>query len=114
MPDTPPVVTASLSGTFPFVRGVAPFAVAAVATAVPFIPAPAEEEKGGRARSDVWSVWDMGKEREDGETKALAWAAVVGRVKDSMITTISMLQSPLDEGEGRRNVKGRGRTSGGV
>jgi hypothetical protein len=73
MPDTPPVVTASLSGTFPLVMVVAPFVVgAAAAAAVPFIPAPVEEEDVGKARSDVWSAWDMGKESEDGETKALA------------------------------------------
>jgi hypothetical protein len=52
---------------------VAPFVVgAAAAAAVPFIPAPVEEEDVGKARSDVWSAWDMGKESEDGETKALA------------------------------------------
>jgi len=54
MPDTPPVVTASLSGAFPFVVVAVPFVVAAAA-AVPFIPAPLEEE-GGKARSEVWSA----------------------------------------------------------
>jgi hypothetical protein len=103
MPDTPPVVTASLSGTFPFVMVVAPFVIgAAAAGTVPFIPAPVEEEVG-RARSEVWSAWDMGKESEEGETKALAWAAVVGRVRDSMMATISMLQRSLDR-RGRRKA----------
>jgi hypothetical protein len=104
MPDTPPVVTASLSGTFPFVMVAAPFVVGATtAAAAPFIPAPVEEEVG-RARSDVWSAWDMGKESEDGETNALAWAAVVGRVRDSMMATISMLGTLLD----KRLWRGRG------
>jgi len=80
MPDTPPVVTVSLSGAFPFVVVAVPFVVAA---AVPFIPAPLEEE-GGKARSEVWSAWDIGNESEEGETNTLAWAAVVGRVSDSI------------------------------
>jgi hypothetical protein len=96
MPDTPPVVTGSLSGTFPFIIKAVPVVIAA---AVPFIPAPVEEE-GGKARSAVWSAWDMGKERDEVETKTLAWAAVVGRVKDSMIS-IWMVQSPLDAEESR-------------
>jgi len=96
MPDTPPVVTASLSGAFPFVVAAVPFVVA---VAAPFIPAPVEEE-GGKARSDVWSAWDMGKERDEGETKTLAWAAVVGRVRDSIIS-IQVLRSPLVE-KGKR------------
>jgi hypothetical protein len=95
MPDTPPVVTASLSGAFPFVMAAVPFVVAG-----PFIPAPVEEEEGN-ARSDVWSILDMGKESEDGETKTLACAAVVGRDKDSI------LHGSLDEGKGARLLRGR-------
>jgi hypothetical protein len=95
MPDTPPVVTASLSGAFPFVMVVVPFVVAA---AVPFISTPFVDE-GGNARSDVWSMLDMGKESEDGETKTFACAAVMGRDKDSM------LLGSLDEGKGARLLR---------
>jgi hypothetical protein len=76
---------------------VVPFVVAAAA---PFIPAPVEEEEGN-ARSDVWSILDMGKESEDGETKTLACTAVVGRDKDSI------LHGSLHEGKGARLLRGR-------
>jgi len=35
--------------------------------------------------SCVWSVWDMGNESEVGAMKAFAWAAVVGRLRDSIL-----------------------------
>jgi hypothetical protein len=96
MPDTPPVVTASSTGAFPFGTAGAPFVVAA---AEPFIPAPVGEEEGN-ARSDAWML-DMGKESEDGETKTFACAAVVGRDKDSI------LHGSLDEGKRARWLRGR-------
>ena len=36
--------------------------------------------------SFVWSVWDMGNESDVGAMKAFAWAAVVGRLRDSILT----------------------------
>jgi hypothetical protein len=75
MPDTPPVVTVSFcdsNAVFPFVT----------ATAVPFGVAPFVN-RAGRLRSEVCST-DMGYEREEGEMKTLACAAVVGRDNDSM------------------------------
>ena len=75
MPDTPPVVTVSFcasTAVLPFVTVTFPFEVA------PFV------YPDGRLRPDVCSV-DMGYEREEGEMKTLACAAVVGSVKDSML-----------------------------
>ena len=77
MPDTPPVVTVSFcdSGAgFTFAKARVPFDVA------PFV------YLEGRLRSDACSA-DMGYEREEGEMKTLACAAVVGSVKDSILWT---------------------------
>jgi len=75
MPETPPVVTVSFckSVVFPFVT----------ATTVPFEVAPFVY-RAGRLRSDVCSA-DMGYDRDEGEMKTLACAAVVGRLNDSMV-----------------------------
>ena len=75
MPDTPPVVTVSFCAS----TAALPF----VTAAVPFEVAPLVYPEG-RLRSDVCSA-DMGYEREEGEMKTLACAAVVGSVKDSML-----------------------------
>ena len=75
MPDTLPVVTVSFcdsSAVLPFVT----------ATAFPFEVAPFAY-RAGRLRSEVCSA-DMGYDREEGEMKTLACAAVVGRVNDSI------------------------------
>jgi hypothetical protein len=88
MPDTPPVVTISLcSNEMPFdvvVVVIVPFVVGWlplmwVLLCWPFV-------EGRASEAEVWSAWDMGKEKEFGATKALAWAAVVGRLKDSIVS----------------------------
>jgi len=92
MPDTPPVVTISLCSELfpplltPFVT--VPFAGAGAVP--PFMPAPLDGlvlpfVDGSEIAVEVWSAWDIGKENELGETKALAWAAVVGRLKESIM-----------------------------
>jgi len=95
MPDTPPVVTISLWSEVVLLVLPMPFAVARVplgACAVPpFMPMPLgwltlPFVDGSEIADEVWSAWDIGKENELGETKALACAAVVGSVSDSMTT----------------------------
>ena len=98
MPDTPPVVTASFStvATLP----------APVPLTVPFIPEPLVLPlvRGvGKARADVWS-WDIGKESEEGEIKTLAWAAVVGRVNDSILERAGKID---DDDGGHEREQGR-------
>jgi len=83
MPDTPPVVTISLCSdetallvpfTTPLVAlvmvplgavAVPPFIAGPLMVLLPFVD-------GSESAEDVWSAWDMGKEKELGATKALA------------------------------------------
>ena len=87
MPETPPVPTLTSFCVSTIVPPEVPFAEEPLTTAVdvPFaVPLGCEL---GRVRSPFWSVDDMGKDKEVGETNSLAWAAVVGTVKDSMAET---------------------------